>query len=569
MIGQKLGSFRIESKIGSGAMGAVYKAVHEAKNRFAAIKVITGEGAGKAKATERFKRESDILQQFRHPNIVRFLAVGRSQGTLYFAMEYVAGGTLEDLLERREYLPWPEAVELGIQLCDALHYAHEHGVVHRDLKPSNLMITQQGQLKLTDFGIAKDLDATALTATGRTLGTAAYMAPEQIRGTPEVSHKTDLYALGCVLYQMLTGEAPFAGKSAMVLMHHHLTTPPPRPSAKNPQVPRALDDLVVHLMAKDPNERPWDAAAAQLVLTDLRDKAKAGKPVPMVFNAPEKPTRPGTVPPAATGAAPPSDTIGARKSTKSGKSARPATSRALALLRFEGPWIETALLIAALVGVLAFAGYMLWPPSAPYLYAKAKALMASDKLSDWTEADREIVSELERRFPDHPYREEVRAWRDRIALEQARRRGVTLETSGVPAFREPKTEAEAQYVKVAEEARAYLKEKQDPGALDLWRGLAEALKDQPENRGWYLLALQRADELTKAMSSRRKTVAELLDQADAAERDGHPEVAIRLRRGVLERYGQFTHLKDLLDRAQVGIPHEEPPPGAKPDAGPR
>ena len=126
-------------------------------------------------------------------------------------MEFVEGSTLDVVLHKRGPLPWLEVVDLGIQICDALHFAHEHGIVHRDLKPSNLMVTKDGTVKLTDFGIAKDLDATALTGTGRTLGTAAYMAPEQIRGTPEVSHKTDLYALGVVLYQMLVRRCPSRG----------------------------------------------------------------------------------------------------------------------------------------------------------------------------------------------------------------------------------------------------------------------------------------------------------------------------------------------------------------------
>ena len=155
-------------------------------------------------------------------------------------MEFVPGVTLEKTLQDRERLPWREVVELGIQICDALHYAHERGVVHRDLKPSNLMVTNDGKIKLTDFGIAKDLDKTALTATGRTLGTAAYMAPEQIRGTPAVSHKTDLYALGIVLYQMLVGKPAFEGSSPVVLMHCHLNEAPPRPSSKIAEIPKAL-----------------------------------------------------------------------------------------------------------------------------------------------------------------------------------------------------------------------------------------------------------------------------------------------------------------------------------------
>ncbi len=239
--GETLGSFRIESVLGSGAMGVVYRATNEKNGRVAAVKVLSTEFApqgGKSKLRDRFEREAKILEQFRHPGIVHFLAVGRFRGTSYLAMEYVEGKTLEQVIQERDALPWREVVELGVQICDALHYAHERGIVHRDLKPSNLMVTADGKVKLTDFGIAKDLDATALTATGRTLGTAAYMAPEQIRGTPAISHKTDLYALGIVLYQLLTGKMPFEGNTPIVLMHCHLNEPPPRPSAGSRKSPR-------------------------------------------------------------------------------------------------------------------------------------------------------------------------------------------------------------------------------------------------------------------------------------------------------------------------------------------
>ncbi len=212
MIGETLGSYLIEAELGSGAMGVVYRGFNKVKNRTAAIKVISAEQVGKGKALDRFKREIEILKQFNHPNIVRIVGGGVSGGKYYYAMEYITGPTLEKVLRDRGPLPWRDVVKLGIQLCDALQFAHDHQVVHRDLKPSNLMVTESGQLKLTDFGIAKQLDATeALTGTGRTLGTAAYMAPEQIRGTPEISHKTDLYALGAVFYQMLTGDPPFKG----------------------------------------------------------------------------------------------------------------------------------------------------------------------------------------------------------------------------------------------------------------------------------------------------------------------------------------------------------------------
>ena len=179
MVGEKLGSFRIESLLGSGAMGVVYRGTNETTGRAAAVKVLTGEMSQKGKFYERFRREAAILEQFRHPNIVRFVAVGRFRGTSYIAMEYIQGVTLEKILHDRGTLPWQEVVELGIRVCDALQYAHDKGIIHRDLKPSNLMVTDDGKIKLTDFGIAKDLDKTALTATGRTLGMAAYMAPSR------------------------------------------------------------------------------------------------------------------------------------------------------------------------------------------------------------------------------------------------------------------------------------------------------------------------------------------------------------------------------------------------------
>jgi serine/threonine-protein kinase len=277
MFGEKLGSFRIQAVLGDGDMHVVYRAINETTGLPAAVKVLGSEMAKQGHAYERFRRESEILQQFRHPNIVRFLALGRFKGTPYFAMEYIAGENLEQLLERRGRLPWREVADLGVQICAALHYAHEHGVVHRNLKPSNLMVSAQGEIKLIDFGIAKDLDATALTAPVRILGAPGYIAPEQIRGTPEVSHKTDLYALGIVLYQMLNGQPAFSGASAAVLMHCHLNEPPPRPSARLPEIPAALDDLVLKLMAKSPTDRPSNAAEVSLVLTELAKGVAKGE----------------------------------------------------------------------------------------------------------------------------------------------------------------------------------------------------------------------------------------------------------------------------------------------------
>jgi eukaryotic-like serine/threonine-protein kinase len=559
LIGEKLGSFRIESILGSGAMGVVYRGTNESSGRAAAVKVVSGELAQQTKIYERFQREAEILQQFRHPNIVRFLAVGRFRGVSYIAMEFIQGVTLEKVLQDRERLPWREVVELGTQVCDALHYAHERGVVHRDLKPSNLMLTTDGKIKLTDFGIAKDLDKTALTATGRTLGTAAYMAPEQIRGMPAVSHKTDLYALGIVLYQMLVGKPAFEGSSPVVLMHCHLNEPPPRPSSKITEIPKALDELIVSLMAKSPADRPWDAAAVSATLGELRDKAARGEAIAMVWPS-AHPTR---AKPTASGSAATTD-LPRKKTRKSGlgtgrsSSANTNQGRAadgLESSRWSRAALETGALVLALVVVAGIIVYASWPYSEAQLYHKAEALMASPKRTDWLEARDEYLDKLDQRFPDHPYREQTRKWRDKILLEDAERRGSVLSSALKNSLTEPATSAERLFkisYAVADDAS---KRGDDLAARNQWQKMAGELKpNDPEDRLWYLLALERAETLNRTMQDRRQIVLKLLEDADMAFRVGRPNEAITIRAKLFDDYSRFKDLADLFPTPPVNSP---------------
>ncbi len=567
LVGEKLGSFKIESVVGSGAMGVVYRATNEKSGRTAAVKVVSTEFAQGGKIRDRFEREAEILQQFRHPNIVRFLAVGRFRGTSYLAMEFIDGSTLEKSVQDRGDLPWREVVDLGIQTCDALHYAHQHGVVHRDLKPSNLMVTADGTIKLTDFGIAKDLDATALTGTGRTLGTAAYMAPEQIRGTPPVSHKTDLYALGVVLYQLLVGKPPFEGGTPVVLMHSHLNEPAPRPSARIHEIPKVLDELVVTLMAKLPADRPWDAAAVGLKLTELRDKVNKGASVAMVWPA----TGPGGAKPSKASAkkagAPAADSAIAgdtlshparKKPRKQGSlltiSRRDRTTTASASSRFDRSTIETALLVLALIGIGAFIAYWVWPPSAAYLYKQAETLMASSRRTDWRMARDDYMKELDDRFPNHPYQEKTREWRDKILLEDAEGRGTNL-TSGLNiSLTKPSNDAERQFMIANELASGASGRGDDRMAVQKWQELVDQLKDKaqphkpddPVERQWYLLALRRIEQLENAMKDRHEIVEKQLLLADAAFRAGRPSEALKIRSMLVDQFGKYTDLADLL-----------------------
>lgn len=568
MIGEKLGPFQIEEKIGQGAMGVVYRATYEANGQPVAIKVVAQDQAAKGNSADRFQRESDILKQFRHPNIVLHIGNGfsKSRSLAYYAMEFVPGRTLEAVIEERGAMPWTEVVEQGMQICDALHYAHERGVVHRDLKPSNLLINNEGVIKLTDFGIAKDLDRTALTAAGRTLGTAAYMAPEQIRGTPEVSHKTDLYALGCVLYQMLTGVAPFEGRSAMVLMHKHLEDAPPRPSARNPEIPLALDKLIVRLMAKNREDRPWDAQAVATALAELREKAARKEEVPMVFgNVPANPSRaPGTKA-SATDSRPSGDDP-SPKAHKPRKSKSRRSSETEVSIPRARQFIEIGLLVLALAGLIGVAAYLLWPPSAAYLHRQAAAGMAKSGRGDWVLAKQQYIDELERRFPDHPYQAEVQGWKDRILLEQAKGRARFLENPNALALSEAKGDAEAAYQRTYRAATKDLEAGRDDAALAAWQALAQALKDHPDDRMWLLLTEKHVGELQTAIQSRLQNATSDWLRAEVAARAGQTEQATRLRRELVERYSPFHSLSNLVEKARMAVEAAEAPQPAAPES---
>ena len=558
MIGQKLGSYRIEGELGTGAMGVVYRGFNEVKNKPAAVKVISVEQMGKGKAHERFIREAEILEQFRHPNIVKYMGRGRSGGQYYYAMEFITGPTLEKVLQERGSLPWKEVAALGVQLCDALHYSHEKGVVHRDLKPSNLMMTEHGQLKLTDFGIAKDLDATALTGTGRTLGTATYMAPEQIRGTPDISHKTDLYSLGAVFYHLLTGVPPFNGVTALVMMHAHINEPPKRPSAKVEEIPKALDDLVVALMAKSPQDRPWDAQAVGMILHELVQKVARQETIKMVW---PEPGSPASMPTRAE-----MFDVTLLKKSRSLKKKDPSQSRREIL--------EVAGLVVALALIGGVIGYLLWPPSAGYIYRKAEALMASADPTDWLRARDEYLDSLDARYPKHPYQEQTEAWRDRIDLREVERRAEVLEKTNLLGFSRPKSETEDQYQTIYNEVVAAQKRKDDREAGRFWRLLEKQMTTGGRlNRGWMLLASAKAQASEKIVDRRRETVAALMNQATVAsqlvDHDLARKRASEILKDVILRFSDYPEVFDYISQAKAVLgTFEDMPPTAEPSTTP-
>jgi serine/threonine protein kinase len=267
--GDVVGEYRIEGKIGEGGFGSVYAAVHPLIGKRAALKALHRQHSSNPQIVARFIAEAKAVNQIRHRNIIDIFSFGRlPDGRQYFLMELLEGRTFEDYFRSKGKLTLAEALPVLRGVARALDAAHAKGIAHRDLKPENvyLVVDETGgyTAKLLDFGVAK-LSSTeeggVKTRTGAPIGTPYYMSPEQARGQ-SVDFRTDIYALGVVCFQVLSGQVPFNGTSLMELMVAHSTQPPPRLSELDPTIPRALDQPIVHMLAKDPSHRPPSAGAA-------------------------------------------------------------------------------------------------------------------------------------------------------------------------------------------------------------------------------------------------------------------------------------------------------------------
>jgi eukaryotic-like serine/threonine-protein kinase len=247
------GRYRIVRKLGSGGMADVYLAEDEELGRRIAIKILNDRHANDEQFVERFRREAKNAAGLSHPNIVAIYDRGEAEGTYYIAMEYLDGRNLKELVVARGPLPIPDAIDATRQVLAALRFAHRKGVVHRDIKPHNVMADADGRLKVTDFGIAR-AGVSQMTEAGSIIGTAQYLSPEQARGAP-VDQRSDLYSIGVVLYEMLTGKTPFSGESPVEIAMKHLSDPPRPPSLARPDISPDLDMVVLRALAKNPDDR--------------------------------------------------------------------------------------------------------------------------------------------------------------------------------------------------------------------------------------------------------------------------------------------------------------------------
>ena len=277
--GQKINDrYEIIKSIGEGGMANVYLGHDTILDRHVAIKVLRGDLANDEKFVRRFQREALSASSLAHPNIVEMYDVGEDDGTYYIVMEYVDGKTLKQLLKKRGTLTLSEAIDIMSQLTDGMAHAHDSYIIHRDLKPQNIMIKDDGQIKITDFGIAMALNSTQLTQTNSVMGSVHYLPPEQASGKGSTI-KSDIYSMGIIFYELLTGSLPFRGDNAVEIALKHMREPLPSVREDNPSIPQSIENIIKKATAKNPKNR-YDSARSmhEDLLTALNDERMDEKP---------------------------------------------------------------------------------------------------------------------------------------------------------------------------------------------------------------------------------------------------------------------------------------------------
>jgi serine/threonine-protein kinase len=540
LVGQQLGPYAIEKELGSGAMGSVFRARDTASGKRVAVKIVAANLSGSDKALARFEREASILQQLRHPNIVRLYSHGRFRNIRYYAMEFVNGESLDKVMARRGRMSWEEVIALGKQLCSALHHAHDKGIIHRDLKPSNLMVLPNGTVKLTDFGIAKDLDEKELTSANCTVGTAAYMAPEQCRGERELTAKCDLYSMGILFYELVTGRKPFQAETPMDMFLLHVQGAFERPSRLVLDLPVWFDTLICQLLEKQPEQRPLSAAAVEEALKQIEEKVQAQKSAGVDMVHSRVANRPK-----AREELDDEDREAAR--TLLGKR-RKKRRRSSGVHFYHQIWFKAVLFSVLLAGAF-YALYLVFfqRPSPEKLHRKAKSLLTSTEPEDWDDARKGPIADYLKYYRQREDQQagEMHLFADWVDLYNCERRILLWKKRAMNVSNE--TEGTARTALNQEEAGDI------EGAQNSWESLWKENKDRkdPEMHSYGLLAAKRLGDL-QLVSSRLKQWQALAGSPGSAKtNDKDDRAAVRAVR--YDRFGDVWKARDLWQKLQTDL----------------
>ncbi len=600
MIPARLGPYRIVRKVGRGGMGTVYLGVDDSSGQNAAVKLLGAEMAQHADFRERFKAEIETLRKLNHPNIVQIFGFGEETEQLFYAMEFVAGSSLEEQIARGRTFSWREVAQFGMVIARALRHAHDRGVIHRDIKPGNLLLTEEGVLKLSDFGIARLFGNARLTGVGSVLGTAEFMAPEQAEGRP-VDPRSDLYSLGGVLYVLLARRPLYVARSLVEMLDKQRFEKPAPLGQCAADVPAEFEQIVHRLLEKDPDRRYATATVLERRLENMLET--------FVVTAPAGPPR-ATVEPVPLGASqevepqpidPLAKTVAATQSphspalpipTSPPKAALPLGVAASAHIQFEEPavdvpesppqtvgrfvpvrpgeldhalppqpaaaWIspQTWALLLGLVAVWLLAWYALQPPSADGLYRRIQRQTEGESTDALLQAEEDIRQFLAR-FPHDPRSEALQDYAERIEMSHLERR-LELQSKGVNL-----------QVSLSPVERTYL-DALNTSRGDIEAGMAKfqamidllaAPKDATGPNGRCVqLARRRLSELRQRYDiqsqEQAKLVEDRLNRADEL-RKTDPQRADVIYRAVLVLYENKAWAKILVQRARAALENKK------------
>lgn len=573
---EQLGPYRIGRKLGRGGMGTVFEGLDPQTGQRVAVKVLSPNLAQEEGFRERFELEIESLKKLRHPGIVRLYGYGEQDGHLFYSMELVDGTNLEDELRAGRRFSWREVTRLSVELCRALKHAHDHGVIHRDLKPANLLLTPDGQIKLTDFGIARLFGQTHLTGGGGVLGTAEYMAPEQADGK-QVTSQCDLYSLGCVMYALLSGRPPFRASGLPQMLHLQRFAEPEPVGRFAPETPRELERIVDKLLAKDPRERFANAAVLGrrleamergLSLLDGERKFSVGEEEgeldPLaetrIAGSAEVESAPARSTDGRRDAAPTDRHDHRRLTVSTGATPQRRFTtveeeheRERQRSREDEPSVFSAQTVALIASLLALAGivwYFLQPASADTLYRRIDAVAVLGEPETLLRVEGDIEGFLER-FGSDPRADEIRGLNEELELWRAERRMRRLvrRTGDDKLLPVERAYLEAASYVTSDPDRAMTKLR---ALVTLYDGEDQAM---PARRCVELAKRQLADLATAAkdyVPVQRELLASQLERAGKiAEKD--PARARAIYQSVIELHGDKSWASDLVAQAKEAL----------------
>ncbi len=529
----RFGPFALEGRLGEESRGMVFRAIHVAQSRMVAVKLFDAPLAAKNTAAKQaLVQEMDVLTKLKHWNIVGCHGgiLEEMQGCVVY--EFIEGETLKELLARRDRLAWETVVDYGYQIAAGLECAHERNVVHQDLHPDKILIAEDGTVKIADLRVDRVKNPWCVSSTRLTKERAAYRAPEQLADPQELTHKTDLYSLGCILFEMLVGQPPFVGDSIEAVAKQHREERAPRADGILFECPAWLSTIIEQLLEKDPAKRPSGAAAVLFALSETTRQVAAGMP-------------------AATSAY---GSYGTPQSLRE----QDATREMLALAQrparkshkpvggapfYERAWF-LALCLFLLIGGIGT--WLVWPPSEAGLYRRAVAIIES-KDGIEREKARAYLDKLLRMYPHGELADAAQEHLKLLEMESAKRKF----EFNVKYGREPKSEAERLY----KEAWDFEQFGDRLAALEKYRGMAHVLANGNEDAtqlAFVNLARRNmaAIEAQGSDNDRLEFIESRLQDADQLSSQGKELDAKKVWRGIVELYGNKPEFQSLVERAE-------------------